>query len=91
MKQDDLLAAVAAQAGTTKADTDRVLKALGAATQAELNQGGEVTLPGIAKIGVKTRPARKGRNPGTGAEIDIAASNAAKFTPLKALKDALNS
>lgn len=89
MNKDDLVAAVAAESGVSKADADRVLKALGNVAQATLKAGNELTLPGVAKISVKARPARVGRNPSNGEAIQIAASNTAKFTVLKALKDAL--
>lgn len=57
----------------------------------ELCRGGDVTLPGVGKLSVVGRPARKGRNPRTGAAIDVPASKAVKFTAAKALKDAIRS
>ena len=49
-----------------------------------------VTLVGFGTFKVVKRKARTGRNPQTGAEIQISASNAPKFVPGKALKDAVN-
>jgi DNA-binding protein HU-beta len=46
---------------------------------------GEVPLPGLGKLKGKPRQARKGRNPRTGAEIDIPASMGVSFAPGKAL------
>jgi nucleoid DNA-binding protein len=73
MNQTDLVKAVADQTGITNADTERTLKALGEVTQAELKQGGEVTMPGLGKFSVTAKPARTGRNPQTGEAIQIAA------------------
>ena len=54
-------------------------------------QGNEVRLVGFGSFGVSHRAASKGRNPSTGAEIDLPARNVAKFTSGKGLKDAVNS
>ncbi|WP_181007127.1 HU family DNA-binding protein, partial [Pseudomonas syringae] len=48
------------------------------------------TLPGIGKLKVAERPARTGRNPSTGAAIEIAAKKAIKFVPAKVLNDSIN-
>ena len=53
-------------------------------------KGDEVSLPGFGKFKVQAKPARTGRNPGTGAAIEIAASKKVVFQPAKALKDAVN-
>jgi hypothetical protein len=53
-------------------------------------KGGTVSLVGFGSFAVTKRPARKGRNPRTGAEIKIKAAKVPKFRPGKALKDALN-
>jgi DNA-binding protein HU-beta len=55
-----------------------------------LKNGDAVTLVGFGSFKVVQRKARTGRNPKTGAEIHINASNAPKFVPGKALKDAVN-
>ena len=57
----------------------------------ELANGGKVQIPGFGTFSVSFRAARKGRNPQTGAPIDIAASKGAKFKAGKGLKDAVNS
>ena len=56
---------------------------------AELLGGGEVPMPGLGKLSVKHRAERSGRNPRTGKSIIIPACNVARFSPAKALKDAL--
>jgi DNA-binding protein HU-beta len=55
-----------------------------------LKNGDVVTLMGFGSFKAVKRKARTGRNPQTGAEIQISASNAPKFVPGKALKDAVN-
>ncbi len=89
MKQDELISKVAAEAGISKADAERALKAVGAVTQVELGDGGEVTLPGIGKLGVSTRAARTGRNPRTGDKMEIPAKKVPHFSAAKSLKDAV--
>jgi len=68
----------------------QVLDVLGKHTRASLVRGGKVPLPGVGMLEAKKRPARKGRNPRTGAAIDIPASRGVQFRPGKVLKDALN-
>lgn len=54
-----------------------------------LKNGDAVTIAGFGSFKTTKRAARKGRNPRTGAEIQIPASTVVKFTPGKALKDSL--
>ncbi|MBM5570783.1 MULTISPECIES: HU family DNA-binding protein [Deefgea] len=56
---------------------------------ATVSGGGEVVLPNVAKIALKSRDARVGRNPRTGEAVQIPAKRVLKFTPTKALKDAV--
>jgi DNA-binding protein HU-beta len=53
----------------------------------ELDAGRKVSISGFGSFSTRRLSARKGRNPQTGAEIDIAARTVAKFTPAKGLKD----
>ncbi len=87
MNQSELIAKVAEVADLSKSDVEQLLKTVGSVVQDELKSGGEVTLPGIGKLSVKHKAARKGRNPATGKEIDIAAKNVPDFSAAKALKD----
>lgn len=66
-----------------------VLDALAEVAKDELAKGNEVPLPGLGKLTVTDKPARKGRNPATGEEIDIPAKRVPKFVAAKALKDAV--
>jgi len=52
--------------------------------------GNEISLPGFGRFKIKETPPREGRNPATGATINIAAGKKLAFTLAKALKDALN-
>ncbi len=52
-----------------------------------LKAGDKVTFPGFGTFEVSERAARKGRNPQTGAELDIAASKSGKFSAGKNLKN----
>lgn len=93
MNKAQLIDAIAAQAlnnGVTKAAVKHVLEAQAEVVAREMQkgEGAEVTLPGIGKISVKQSPARIGRNPATGAEVQIPARNKPHFSAAKALKDA---
>lgn len=83
------IAAHVANTGTSKASIKFVLDAQADIAQLELKKGGEVTLPGLGKLSVKSRAARTGRNPATGEEMQIAAKNVPHFSAAKALKDAV--
>ena len=90
MTKADLVNAIAEQAGLSKADAEKALKAFtGAVTQA-LKAGEKVSLVGFGTFSVGQRAARTGKNPQTGAKIKIPAAKTPKFTAGKALKDAVN-
>ena len=90
MNQADLIAHVADAAGLSKADATKAIDAVLGAVSDELAAGKEVRLNGFGIFSATERAAREGRNPQTGAAIQIAASKVAKFSPAKALKDRLN-
>lgn len=93
MTQADFIQAVHDELGpdtkVSKPVIESVLKAAGNVGLHALSEGGEAYLFGLGKIKVAQRAARQGRNPRTGAAIDVPARKAAKFTASKALKDAL--
>ena len=62
---------------------------LTALSEKELKRSGEFVLPGMVKLVVQNRKARKGRNPATGATIDIPAKTVVKARIAKQLKDAV--
>jgi len=91
MNKSELVAAVAEKSGLTKTDAASAIDAVFEAVEAELKKGGDVRLAGFGNFSVSHREASKGRNPSTGAEVDIPARNVPKFSPGKGLKDAVNS
>jgi DNA-binding protein HU-beta len=95
MNKSELIAAIAADTRLAKHNVEIVLDSLarvvsGHLASADPHVDAEVTLPGLGKLKTTTRAARTGRNPQTGAEIQIPAKRAPTFTPAKALKDACN-
>jgi len=88
--KNDLIGMVADKAGLTKAQAGDAVDAVFDAITASLKSGEEVRLVGFGTFAVSQRKASVGRNPATGAEIKIPASNQAKFKPGKGLKDAIN-
>ena len=91
MNQAELIAAVTDKTDLSKKQTETLLKIVGDVVTGALAKGDEVTLPGLGKLTVKTSAARKGRNPATGAEMDIPAKTKPHFSAAKALKDAVAS
>ncbi|CCW16391.1 Integration host factor alpha subunit [Sphingobium indicum BiD32] len=90
MNNSDLADGVASAHGITKADARKIVDGVFAAIADAAAKGEEVSLNGFGKFKVKDSPAREGRNPSTGATIQIAASKKLGFTPAKAVKDKLN-
>lgn len=79
MNKAELIDAIAAGSGLTKADSRKALDAFVEATENSLKKGERVALVGFGSFGVTRREARKGRNPQTGKEINIPAKNVVKF------------
>ena len=90
MNKTELVAAIAEQAGVSKKDAEKTLKAFTDVVADELKKGGKVQLVGFGTFEVSERAAREGRNPATLQPITIPASKAPKFKAGKALKDMLN-
>ncbi len=90
MNKNELVAAVAEATELSKRDAGNAVDATLAAIEGAMAKGDEVRLVGFGTFMVAKRAASKGRNPQTGAEIDIPASNQPKFKAGKALKDAVN-
>lgn len=90
MNKSELIDAIAEGADLSKAAATRALDSLIEAVTSELKKGDQVSLVGFGTFAVKHRPARTGRNPQTGKEIQIAASNVPSFKPGKGLKDSVN-
>ena len=90
MNKTELVAAMADQAGLSKKDAEKALKAFTDVVAEELKKDGKVQLVGFGTFEVSSRAAREGRNPKTGETMPIAASKTPKFKAGKALKDMVN-
>ncbi len=91
MNKTELIEAIAASADLPKAVAGRALDAMVEAVIGALKKDEQVVLVGFGTFAVKDRAARTGRNPQTGATIEIAAAKIPGFKAGKALKDAVNS
>jgi DNA-binding protein HU-beta len=87
MTKGQIVAGVAEKAMITKKQAGEAIEAL--AGMAYKNAKNGFTLPGLGKLVLVNRKARKGRNPATGAEIKIPAKRVVKFRVAKACKDAI--
>lgn len=87
MTRADMVAHLAERTGLTKAQTGQVLDELAQLAYVEARNG--FVIPGIGKLVLVDRSARKGRNPATGETIDIPAKTVVKFRVAKVCKDAL--
>jgi len=87
MTKAELVALVAAQAGLTNADTERVLDGFRDVIQVHVKNGDDISYPGLGKFSRAQRKARIGRNPQTGEPIKIPAKRVCKFRLAKSLKD----
>lgn len=90
MNKGELVEAVAEAADISKSSATRAVDALLDTVTGALKAGETVTVAGFGTFTVRSRAARTGRNPRTGEEIEIKASNVPAFKAGKALKDAVN-
>ena len=90
MNRKELIDALADKTGSTKADADRNIAALLEIISATLKKGDNVALVGFGTFEVRKRAARMGRNPKTGAELKIKASNQPAFKAGATLKATVN-
>ena len=89
MNKSELIEKMADAADISKAAATRALDAMTDEIAIALKDGGTVSLIGFGTFSIKERAARTGRNPQTGATIEIAASKTPGFKAGKALKDAV--
>ena len=89
MKTSDLIDHVAHETDLEKTAAKKVVEAVLTGIVDAAKKGDEVNLHGFGKFKVKDSPARQGRNPATGATIEIAASRKLGFTAARQVKDAL--
>ncbi|MEO7464286.1 MAG: HU family DNA-binding protein [Nitrosospira sp.] len=90
MNKNELIEAMAAKIGGSKADAGRAVGALTDIISDTLQKGESIALIGFGTFEVRSRAARTGRNPKTGEELKIAASRIPAFKPGAALKAAVN-
>ncbi len=90
MNKSELIDAIAADADLSKAKAKEALDVILESIAQSLKEGDPVQLVGFGTFKVSHRAARTGRNPQTGAEIQISAANVPTFTAGKALKDSVN-
>ena len=90
MNKSELIERMSESADISKAEAGRALDAALLAIADSLKNAEPVTLVGFGTFAVRERGARTGRNPQTGASIEIAAARVPAFKAGKALRDALN-
>jgi nucleoid DNA-binding protein len=90
MNKSELIDAIAAKTGSSKADAARSLDGTLEAITDALKEGEQVVLVGFGTFKISHRAARTGRNPQTGETIEIKASNSVSFKTGKSLKEEVN-
>jgi len=89
MNKVELVAAVAAKSELSKKDAEKAVNAVLESVMEALASGDKVQFVGFGTFEVRTREARTGRNPQTGASIAIAASKQPVFKAGRVFKDAV--
>lgn len=95
MNKAELIAAIAADINIPRATVETVLESQGRVianhlAECDAHAEAEATLPGLGKLKTTTRAPRTGRNPRTGAAVQIPERVAVRFSASKALGDTLN-
>ena len=90
MNQTDLVNAVSAKAGLSKADSKKAVEATIEAITEAIKAGEKVAVIGFGTFAVQERPERQGINPATKESITIAAKKVVKFKPSAELDSAIN-
>lgn len=90
MRKPELAAAIAEETGLSKSKAQEVLNAVTDQIGAALARNESVALPGFGNFSIRERSARTGRNPQTGASINIPASRSVGFKAGKPLREAVN-
>ncbi len=90
MKKSELLDAVSGDVGISKSQANAAVDSVFKNIADAISKGQRVSILGFGSFSQSHRPARKGRNPQTGQEIDIPAQNVAKFSSSASLKKTLN-
>ena len=90
MNKTELIEITAEDSGLERDDAAKVIDSMLTTVSNTLTRGEDVTIPGFGKFSTVQRAARTGRNPATGAELEITAATAPKFTAGAGLKAAVN-
>lgn len=90
MNKNELAAAIAEKTGLAKGDAQAAMEAVFETITETLKADGDVRILGFGNFTAQHRAASTGRNPLTGAPVDIPAKRVAKFSAGKGLKDSLN-
>lgn len=90
MTKTELVNSIAEKAGLSKADAEKALKAFVDSVTDALQKEEKISLVGFGTFSVGDRAARTGKNPQTGATLQIPAAKVPKFRAGKSLKDAVN-
>ena len=90
LKKSELVAALAYHVESSKAEAERFLEAFGKTIHAEITKVVKIVVPEVGTFQLSRKEARKGRNPQTGEEIQIAARNNVTFKAAKSLQDKVN-
>ena len=90
VNKNDLISAVAESSGLSRGDAVKAVESVFTCISSALRDGDEVRLVGFGTFSVAKRKASTGRNPRTGAPMQIKASSQPKFRPGKTLKDSVN-
>jgi DNA-binding protein HU-beta len=89
MNKAELISNVAEKTDFTKKEAEKAVSAVLASIEEAMSKGEKVQLVGFGTFEIRERAARKGRNPQTGAEINIAAARVPVFKAGKALRDSV--
>jgi len=89
MTQTEIISRLADACGCKKTDVKSMLDTLAQMAVSEVRTNGEFTVPGFGKLKKTQRKAREGRNPATGATIQIPAKTTVKFSLGKSMKDSV--
>ena len=90
MTQTEILSRLAETCNCKRTDVKAMFDALAEMAVSEVRTNGEFTVPGFGKLKKTQRKAREGRNPATGATIQIPAKTTVKFSLGKAMKDSIS-
>ena len=91
MNKAEFVESVAGKTELSRRDAEMAIEATLKTIEEQLADGGEITLTGFGKFHVASRSARQGRNPQTGAPIEIKASRVPRFSAGSKLKQVVNS